>query len=156
MLQRGSDKLRHALLLITRQRCPHYLTRPVARGQPLCTEGPGPGMFLVISPSLSLVTARAVRCKFMLISLVWCNVCNVCNVSIAERTDLELGVTRPSPGERNLSEGVHQLREYKAIIIIFYSTNNKLSNTKLCLSDWFKVLRVDSRQNPCCKNPDKK
>ena len=63
----------------------------------------------------------------MLISLVWCNVCNAGNVSIAEKTDLEPGVTRPPPGERNLSEGVHtvhQLREYKAIIIIFYPTNS--------------------------------
>ena len=55
----------------------------------------------------------------MLIFRGWCNVCNAGNVSIAEKTDLEPGVTRPAPGERNLSEGVHQLREYKAIIIIF-------------------------------------
>ena len=67
-------------------------------------------------------SARTVRCKFMLISRVWCVQCNAGNVSIAEKTDLEPGVTRPSPGERNLSESVHQLREYKAIIIIFYST----------------------------------
>ena len=128
----------------------------MAPGLPLCTESPRPGMFRVISPSVSSL-ARAVRCKFMLISRVWCNVCNAGNVSIAEKTDLEPGVTRPSPWGEEFVRGCPYCPSITGIQSNYHNIlPDKLNNTKLCLSDWFKVFGVDSRQNPCCKNHDKK
>ena len=118
----------------------------------------GPECSEWLVPSQPRHSARTVRCKFMLISRVWCSVvCSAGNVSIAEKTDLEPGVTRR---DQALPRGTEFVRECPSIIWIQSNYHNILlnnpNNTKLCLSDWFKVFRVDSRQNPCCKNPDKK